>query len=235
MPHRYRAGHVIARHLTAGLLIGLQATVAIASGAPPVLDARGNEPSWRLRLADGRMVIEGLAFPGFAAAAQRGQDGTITASDGARRAEVAITERPCADSMTGMPSAVTVTLTLDGRTMSGCGGTTRDFLQGGWRVLSINGQPVLPRPPVTMQFENDRVFGSAGCNRFNGGVTLTGEGLRIGQAASTMMACAEPGLAEQESRFHAALPTVTRAGLDGSGRLTLLAGDTVVFTLDRAR
>jgi heat shock protein HslJ len=216
-------------------VLTLQATLALASGAPPVLEARGHEPSWHLRLADGRMVIEGLAFPGFSAAAERAQDGKITASDGARRAEVAITERPCADSMTGMPSAVTVTLTLDGRTMPGCGGTTRDFLQGGWRILTIHGQPVLPQPPLTMTFENDRVFGSAGCNRFTGGVTLTGEGLRIGQAASTMMACVEPGLAEQEGRFHGALPTITRAGLDGSGRLTLLAGDTVVFTLDRAR
>jgi heat shock protein HslJ len=99
----------------------------------------------------------------------------------------------------------------------------------------MGGQPVLPKPPVTMEFDSDRVFGSAGCNRFNGGVTLTGETLRIGQAASTMMACVEPGLAEQESRFHALLPTITRAGLDSAGRLTLLAGDTVVFTLERAR
>jgi heat shock protein HslJ len=46
------------------------------------------------------------------------------------------------------------------------------------------------RPSAT--FEEGRVGGSTGCNRFTGSYTLDGDSLELGQLASTQMACIPP-------------------------------------------
>lgn len=53
-------------------------------------------------------------------------------------------------------------------------------------------------------FEDGRVSGSTGCNRFTGSYTLDGDALVMGQIASTRMACPPPG-DEVEREYLAAL------------------------------
>jgi heat shock protein HslJ len=80
---------------------------------------------------------------------------------------------------------------------------------------------VIAGSSVTILFlEEDRVAGSASCNRFIGGYKLTGEGLSFRQLGCTMMACEEP-LREQEIRFLALLRDMYRFEIDPKGRLVL--------------
>ena len=68
------------------------------------------------------------------------------------------------------------------------------------------------------------VSGSGGCNRYNAGFTLTGEGLTFMPGMQTMMACPE-AIMNMEHSFHATLETVTRFDIADTGALVLYAGD----------
>jgi heat shock protein HslJ len=81
-------------------------------------------------------------------------------------------------------------------------------LDGGWR-LTVMGEPtspgVVPQDiEMTAEFEDDRIFGSGGCNRFMGSFETDGEELSIGPLASTSMAC-EESVMNQEMRYLMAL------------------------------
>jgi heat shock protein HslJ len=81
-----------------------------------------------------------------------------------------------------------------------------------------------------MTFVAGSVFGSTGCNRYNAGVSLTGEGLTIMPGPMTMMACDDPAGAVEQG-FMAALATVTRFDFDeDTGALLLMAQDRPVVT-----
>lgn len=96
-----------------------------------------------------------------------------------------------------MIAAVVLTTTV----AAGQESMTREQLAGEWVAELVAGEPVVEGTRVTMQFEDGRVFGSGGCNRFQGGYTIEEGELVIGNLASTMMACPEP-IMEQERRFH---------------------------------
>ena len=61
---------------------------------------------------------------------------------------------------------------------------------------------------VTATFTADSVFGSSGCNDYNGAYTLTGTTLKIGPLATTRKACDQP-LMDQETAFLTALQAAT--------------------------
>lgn len=89
-----------------------------------------------------------------------------------------------------------------------------------WIATRINGTAVTGNAP-TLTIEGDRAFGSSGCNRYTGQVTLgNNDALQFGPAASTRMAC--PGNADQqETAFFNALQNVTGYHLN-NGSLILL-------------
>ena len=94
-------------------------------------------------------------------------------------------------------------------------------------MTSIDGTATIGSQPVTITFADDgTAYGNASCNRFTGGWTLTGEGLTLGPMASTMMACTEDGLSNQEHAFLTGLEKVSRFEIGADGSLTLLNGDT---------
>jgi heat shock protein HslJ len=100
-----------------------------------------------------------------------------------------------------------------------------------WAVFEVAGAPVSARGP-TIGFEDGRVFGFAGCNRYTGPVSFTGsDGIRVGAAAMTMMACADPQM-DLEQRFAQALEVVVRWQVR-DGVLLLMGADGSV--LARAR
>ena len=209
-----------------------------AVAAQPSLVARGHEPDWHLVIGPEGVALRSLA-PDLAFTAARVEHGTrdgrpaLTASAGERRLSVAIDERLCADTMTGMPFPVGVRLSLDGRELSGCGGETLTVLEGGWRVILMDGRLVPAGTIITIVFGHDgQVSGRGGCNRYSGSFTLTGEGLAFGPAAATRMACPQTQM-KTEARFFERLGQVTRVTPGQHRRLDLMAGDRPALVIDR--
>ncbi len=134
-------------------------------------------------------------------------------------------DRRCKDSMTGMPYPQSVELTMNKKTLKGCGGNPADLLTGDeWKIESINGEAVIDNSRASLQFDsNGRVAGNSSCNRYTGGYTLTGENLRFGQLAGTMMACT-PELTAQEQLFFKVMSAVQGFDIREDGALVLQAG-----------
>lgn len=63
-------------------------------------------------------------------------------------------------------------------------------------------QSVVAGSRITIEFSaDDRVGGSAGCNSFGSSFSLDGQQLSFGLFTTTLMACLEPGIMEQEALF----------------------------------
>jgi heat shock protein HslJ/membrane-bound inhibitor of C-type lysozyme len=180
--------------------------------------ARGNEPGWRLDIDGERMTLvtqsgEKRVAPipaaqrtnAFTRYATRVEGSDVTAT---------IFNRPCKDTMTGMPHPHAVEVVLDGRKLTGCGG-------------------IIDRSRATLSFGPDgRVAGRASCNNYTAQYTLTGEGLTVSKAAGTMMAC-EPALMRQEQLFLDVLQNVRRFDLGPDGALILQTDDRRTITARR--
>lgn len=205
------------------------ATYPAEAGRSGTLSARGNEPGWTLEIADQQIQLR-LDY------GERRIDADLPPADhedGATLYELAdpgikirIDSAPCQDDMTGMPYPLKVTLTEAERVLRGCGGDPGDLLDGDtWQVTSIAGEPVPEDIAVNIAFlDDDRVAGSAGCNRMMGHYELTGEGLSFGRLATTMMACPEPRMAV-EQRFIKTMEKVIRFELSQTGELLLVTAD----------
>jgi hypothetical protein len=79
-------------------------------------------------------------------------------------------------------------------TLAGCGsGISLDEpIEGpAWRLAQLGDEPIAPGGEAQVQFDrgSGRVSGSGGCNRISGSFTRSGITLKIGQMASTRMAC----------------------------------------------
>lgn len=203
--------------------------------------ARGNEPGWHLEVWQDRLVLRTQDK----AAAVTYKAPIITpvaggkhyaAGSGKRAIKVAVIEKVCTDTMTGMPYPRTVSVTRPGEApvLNGCGGEPATLLQGEWWVQRIDDQKVTDAERATLTFGLDgRVSGKAFCNTYSGGYTLTGEGLTFAGIAATMMACMEP-LASLEQRFMAVLNKMQRFDITSDGALVLHSADGGTVTSVRA-
>jgi heat shock protein HslJ len=70
-----------------------------------------------------------------------------------------------------------------------------------WQLETLNGQDRLPGSVVTLEFADQRLSGSAGCNSFGAGYKIKGEEIIIDAIAMTEMACADEGVMGQESTY----------------------------------
>jgi heat shock protein HslJ len=101
-----------------------------------------------------------------------------------------------------------------------------------WKLIKIPGMEMpLLNKDAFIQFttDNNRAFGSGGCNNMRGSYSLTGKNLKIGQMASTMMACS-PEIMQVESAFSKALTETDSYSISGDS-LKLKKGDTVLAEL----
>jgi len=99
-----------------------------------------------------------------------------------------------------------------------------------WWVEDILSAGVIDNARTTIGFEDGRVAGSGGCNRYTGSFELDRESISFGPVAGTMMACPE-ALMNQDQRFHEALGLVTSWRIDESTGLLHLEnqeGETVI-------
>ena len=84
---------------------------------------------------------------------------------------------------------------------------------------------------VSLRFEQGRVSGSDGCNRFNGPYLSSGASLTIGPPlAATQMACPPPVI-QQAARFNQALAATRFFRRDGANLLLIAADGSVRATL----
>jgi heat shock protein HslJ len=185
------------------------------------LVARGNEPGWVVTLAH-----EGVVYSG--------QDGTkrevplpaATEADGSTVFDsgeglvIRVTDGLCRDTMTGMPYPYAGGLTIDGQDLSGCGGEPRALLAGAWKLVDLPGVALPEGAQPTLEIIGNVMSGAAGCNRFTGGVALSGEGLSLTPGGMTMMACEEP-LMKLEQAYMERLGRVGLFDIDEAGRLVL--------------
>ena len=202
--------------------------LCIKQGAlPQQLSARGNEPFWllhrkgqnaSLRRPSGDLDFTQVSVSSNAEAGQwevkLDRNSTLTLED-----------KPCIDSMSGMPYPYAATLVHNNSELSGCAGEPRQLLAGGTWKLSNTGLTQAP----TITFMNDgKVRGYAGCNRFFGGYRLTGEGLSLERMAATKMMC---GAAEMtvEDTYLEQLATVNRFSIENNQLILHHDGGQLVF------
>jgi heat shock protein HslJ/uncharacterized lipoprotein YbaY len=193
--------------------------------------ATGHEPGWRLDITARTMTLvaddERTRIEAPTPVAEPGEGFTRFRAPAAGVGLVAtIFERPCTDSMTGMPYPNAVTVAFAGRTLAGCGGDPATLLRGAeWVVADLAGRRVIERSRATLAFDADgRVSGRGSCNRYTATYALTGEGLTIAKPASTMTACA-PALMQQERLFFDLLAQVRRFSFSADGALVLHTED----------
>ena len=78
-----------------------------------------------------------------------------------------------------------------------------DRLNGtAWILTSFGGEKPLANTEIRIEFSEDQVKGSSGCNTYFGSYTVKGDTIEFGPLAMTEMACMEPeGAMEQEQVY----------------------------------
>lgn len=94
-----------------------------------------------------------------------------------------------------------------------------------WRLLTIDGAPVLADTLITLSLDaNGTAGGNSGCNSYGGSYTLSDGTISLSQLASTLMACLDEAVMEQEAAYLAALQAAAQIERSGS-KLTITYGD----------
>lgn len=212
--------------------------------APPV-SGGGNEPGWRIEIGDARVELTSDYGQTVTEAAliRTGSSGLTTRFRGLGQhgPVLAAFERTvCRDSATGMPHPYGVDVQFEGGKLTGCGGRPSDLIADKtWRVVELGADPVPEQAndqteiEITLHFDReDRVSGRAACNRYTAEYKLGGEGLSIGRAAATRMACTEPLMA-LERRFLTLLSGIERFDIGEGGELILIGPDGRITAVDQ--
>ena len=193
-------------------------------GSTPVAAymALGTEPGWTLEITPSRLNYDGdygetkIMVPNPGAKPHAGGERYVTG-----RLTVDIARGECRDGMSDRRSADTVTVTADGKTVKGCGGKIlppSELAGTNWTFVSIGGVAVAADRPTSLQFDGNRLSGSAGCNRFSGTYSVDGGTLKAGPLMATEMAC--PGM-ELEQAFFKLMATPVSLTFAGDGTLIL--------------
>jgi len=195
---------------------------------PAAYLALGTEPGWTLEITPSRLNYDGdygetkimVPNPG----AKPSTKGRTYATD---RLSVAIEQAPCSDGMSDRRYSDTVRVVADGKALEGCGGKILppDTLAGSnWAFVSIGGTAVAADRPTSLQFDADRLSGSAGCNRFSGGYAVDGGTLKAEGLMATEMACPGAGMT-QEAAFFKLMATPVSLTFTDDGTLILTGSE----------
>ncbi|NEQ53061.1 MAG: META domain-containing protein [Leptolyngbya sp. SIO3F4] len=68
-----------------------------------------------------------------------------------------------------------------------------------WQLASYQGEAVLEDVLITAQFQDGRLTGSSGCNRYTATYTATENQLILGPLATTRKLCAEPTMMQEQT------------------------------------
>jgi heat shock protein HslJ len=101
---------------------------------------------------------------------------------------------------------LTVTSALTSCLTAGRSAGMNDLPGTSWELTTLSGSELLPGTAITLDFEEEDLSGSAGCNHYGAGYQLSENSLSVGDIAVTEMACPEPqGILEQEAAYLTAL------------------------------
>ena len=201
---------------------------------PAAYMALGTEPGWTLEITPSRLNYDGdygetkiiVPNPG----AKASTNGRTYTTD---RLSVVVRQAPCSDGMSDRRYSDSVRVVADGKALQGCGGKILppDTLAGSnWTFVSIGGVPVAADRPTSLQFDGNRLSGSAGCNRFSGGYSVDGGTLKAGPLMATEMACPGAGMTQEAAFFKLmASPVSLTFADDGTLILTGSEGRTAVL------
>ena len=70
-----------------------------------------------------------------------------------------------------------------------------------WELESLSGDGILAGTTITIEFPDDQVAGSAGCNYYGGTYQAKSKDLSVTNLFSTEMACLEEGVMDQETQY----------------------------------
>ncbi|MEX2125276.1 MAG: YbaY family lipoprotein [Woeseia sp.] len=216
--------------------------VAPGSADESLFTARGNEPGWLLTIDAQNMTLKWnygddetvVPVPEPSPSGASGDGRSYVSVTEAQDLRVDVVDRICRDSMTGMPHPNGVTVSIDGQTLQGCGGSPASLLQDGeWVVEDIAGKGIIDSSRATLNFGADgSLAGRASCNSYGATWTLSGEGLAVGQARGTLMACA-PALDGQEREFLRLLGAASHFDITDDGALVIRTADGETITARR--
>ena len=102
-------------------------------------------------------------------------------------------------------------------------------LTGDWMVEAIGEEPVDAEAPRTVRFEEGRVTGKVGVNRFTGSYTVEGDTLEVSVLASTRMA-GPPDLMALEGRFNSHMQGDIQVTVEGDHLILNRGHDSVRLT-----
>ena len=124
-----------------------------------------------------------------------------------------------------------ISLTLIAIMLSACGSFGGDSLDGtSWKLIAIGNSSPVVGSTLTLAFENGQVSGHSGCNSFGGTYKISGDKLQFDQMMSTMMACVDQSLMEQESAFMKFLDDAQSFEIvDGQLHVYRSSGDALIF------
>lgn len=222
------------------LAVGLSLAACVPAAQPPqgpkpaAYFALGTEPGWTLEITPERLNYNGdygetkIAVPNPGARPSFNGERYVT-----DRLTVDVTHATCSDGMSDRRYHDTVTVTAAGKTVKGCGGGVlppSELAGTSWTFVSIGGVAVAGERPTSLQFDGERLSGSAGCNRFSGSYRVEGSTLTAGPLMATKMACPGAGMT-QESAFFALMrgPVSLAFPNDGTLEITGVDGQTAVL------
>jgi len=111
-----------------------------------------------------------------------------------------------------------------------------DFVEGSWQMTSGSVDrkeiPILDSHPITIDFEDDEVSGTASCNGYGGSYELNGSTVTFSDLAMTEMACSPQKTMDAEAMFAEAIIRVDTISLDEQLTLTGNGVDMVFEALD---
>lgn len=204
------------------LLLSLAACATVPAGDEETYHAAGTEPFWSISIANGRMTYN-TPEGGFSVAAPRGQelgDGRLWET---RRITLQSSNQECSDGMSEYRYPQTVRAVVDGRTLDGCGGEIMppaSLADTNWSIRAIDGEAVAG-DNYMLEFTAGGLAGQAGCNRFSGSYSVSGDRLTAGPLRSTRMACEGPRMAHERK---------VMAVLGGPVTISYPTGTTLVLT-----
>ena len=86
--------------------------------------------------------------------------------------------------------------------LAGCSLAAKDPLEGtNWLLTDLAGTKPVEGTTLTAEFSDGQIGGSAGCNSYGGSYEVKGDKLEVGDLMSTMMACMDEGVMEQEQAY----------------------------------
>lgn len=225
-----------------GKALLLCALLLAACATPPptararIYRAHGTEPFWGVTIGGGRIVYEAPDQPGVDVAAPRRRP----IANGYRYVTPAmridVTHVRCNDGMGDRYYADTFQVYFPGaeRPLEGCGGATLPpdrLADTGWGIAAIDGEEIAPAENYGLQFDQSRLSGQAGCNRFSGPYAEARGTLTTGPIMSTRMACPEPRMTHERKLLRLLGGPVRFSYPDGD--TMLLAGSGVAARLRR--